>query len=264
MTGKSKLPEVKTKNQHQLNLAIENFIKEKDRQGESYTTEEKDFISQYSGSGGLASKGAEANEGLLYEFYTPLWLCEQMWKLANHCGYDGGTVLEPSVATGNLIHHAPDYSKCVGFETNPASARICEILHPGCKVHTGYFETAFLEPPRFTSKLKGKTTWLKEYPFSLVIGNPPYGRYRNLYSSYFDRRFFKQVEIFFIYQGLQMLKPEGLMVYVLSSNFLRTGDKYDEAKKEIEKIADFVDAYRLPTVFKYSEVPTDIMVLRKK
>jgi len=53
-------------------------------------------------------------------------------------------------------------------------------------------------------------------------------------------------------------------VYLLSSNFLKTGDKYTTAKDAIGTLADLVDAYRLPKVFTYSDVPTDIIVLRKK
>lgn len=254
----------KFKNQYEVNQYIQSFIAQKDDKGEGYTDTDKELIARYSGSGGLASKGAKADAGLLYEFYTPEWLCALLWKLAFHHGYDGGTVLEPSCATGNLFKDAPDTSKCVGFETNPTSARIAQILYPKATVHTGYFETAFLEPPRFVSKIKGKTTWLEEYPFSLVIGNPPYGIYKNRYSSYFDKKLFKQVEIFFIYQAIQVLKSGGLLVYLISQNFLRTGDKYNHAKERIGQLADLIDAYRLPKVFAQSDVPTDILVLRKK
>jgi hypothetical protein len=73
-----------------------------------------------------------------------------------------------------------------------------------------------------------------------------------------------QIEQFFIYYGLQMLKKDGLLIYILGSNFLRNGLTYTKAKEEIGKYAELVDAYRLPAVFKNSEVPTDIIVLRKK
>lgn len=252
------------KNQYQVNQYIETFIQQKDLLKESYSAEEKALIRRYSGSGGLASKGAKADAGLLYEFYTPDWLCKKVWELALHYGYDGGTVLEPSVATGNFFEDAPDKSKCTGFETNPISARIAKILYPEATLHTGYFETAFLQPPRFTTKIKDSTTWLKGYPFSLVIGNPPYGIYKNRYSTYFDKKLFRQIELFFIYQGLQLLKKDGLLIYVISQNFLRNGDKYATAKAAIGKIADLQDAYRLPKVFSHSDVPTDIIILRKK
>lgn len=250
-------------NQHQINLEIEKFVKEKDSKNESYTQADIDYILQYSGAGGKGKFGAKG-EGVLYEFYTPEFICELMWKLALHYGYDGGTVLEPSIATGRLIQHAPDKSKCIGFEINPTTARICEIAYPKAKIYNGYFETAFLQPDRFTSLFRGSVTWLNQYPFSLVIGNPPYGLYKNMYSGYFNKKLFKQIEIFFIYKGLEMLKKGGLLVYILSSNFLSNGISYDYAKQEIGKIADIIDAYRLPKVFETSDVPTDIMILKRK
>lgn len=255
----------KSVNQYTLNKQIEAFIREKDSKKESYSQDDISFIQKYEGSGGQGSKGA-TGEGVLYEFFTPDYIVELMWKLAYKYGFDkNGTVLEPSIATGRIIKPAPDQSKVTGFEINPTSARICEITYPEAEIHPGYFETAFLEPPRFTSKIKGdKLTWLSGYPFSLVIGNPPYGKHKNKYSSYFTSPKMQQIELFFMYYGLKLLSSGGLLVYLTSSNFLRNGISYNSEKKEIGQITDLVDAYRLPPVFRFSEVPTDIIVLRKK
>lgn len=251
-------------NQFELNKQIQQFILQKDKNAESYSTADRKFIAQYEGSGGQGSKGA-SGEGVLYEFFTPDFICELMWKLAYRYGFKaGGSVLEPSVGTGNLLKWAPNNSKCYGFEINPISKRITEIFYPDAKIYEGYFETAFLQEPRFTSRLKDKITWLEGYPFSLVIGNPPYGKYKNKYSSYFTRPKMHQIELFFMYQGLQLLKPGGLMVYLTGSNFLRNGISYQSEKLELEKLADIVDAYRLPPVFKFSKVPTDIIVFKRK
>lgn len=251
-------------NQFELNKQIQQFILQKDKNAESYSTADRKFIAQYEGSGGQGSKGA-TGEGVLYEFFTPDFICELMWKLAYRYGFKaGGSVLEPSVGTGNLLKWAPNNSKCYGFEINPISKRITEILYPDAKIYEGYFETAFLQPPRYTARLKDKLTWLEGYPFSLVIGNPPYGKYKNKYSSYFTRPKMHQIELFFMYQGLQLLKPGGLMVYLTGSNFLRNGISYQSEKLELEKLADIVDAYRLPPVFKFSKVPTDVIVLKRK
>jgi hypothetical protein len=188
-----------------------------------------------------------------------------MWLLAYRYGFKpSGTVLEPSVGTGKLLQHAPNKNRCYGFEINPISRRITQILYPEAKIYDGYFETAFLSPPRFTATLKSQLTCVEGYPFSLVIGNPPYGKYKNRYSSYFTKPKMHQIELFFMYQGLQMLKPGGLLVYLTGSNFLRNGISYQTEKAEMEKLADILDAYRLPPVFKFSKVPTDIIVLKRK
>ena len=251
-------------NQFELNKQIQQLILKKDKAGETYSFDEKKFIAQYEGSGGQGSKGA-TGEGVLYEFFTPDFVCELMWKLAYRYGFKaGGSVLEPSVGTGNLLKWAPNNSKCYGFEINPISKRITEILYPDAKIYEGYFETAFLQEPRYTARLKDKLTWLEGYPFSLVIGNPPYGKYKNKYSSYFTKPKMHQIELFFMHYGLQLLKPGGIMVYVTGSNFLRNGITYQSEKLEIEKLADILDAYRLPPVFKFSKVPTDIIVFKRK
>jgi type I restriction-modification system DNA methylase subunit len=255
----------KTVNQHTLNKQIEDFIREKDAKNEAYSPEDIAFIQQYEGSGGQGSKGA-SGEGVLYEFFTPDYIVELMWELAYRHGFDtAGTVLEPSIATGRLIKPAPDKSKVTGFEINPVSARICQITYPEAEIHKGYFETAFLQPPRYTSKLKGdQLTWLTGYPFSMVIGNPPYGKHKNKYSSYFPTPKMQQIELFFMYYGLKLLKSGGLLVYLTSSNFLRNGISYNSEKNSIGELADMMDAYRLPPVFRFSEVPTDIIILKKK
>lgn len=253
------------KNQYQLNKEIESFIRDKDKRSESYSLSDIEFIQKYEGSGGQGSKGA-TGEGILYEFYTPDYVVKLMWELAFRYGFDkSGTVLEPSIATGRLIEPAPDKTKCIGFEINPISARIAETSFPGATIYQGYFETVFMQPERFTKRLPlSQLTWLKEYPFSLVIGNPPYGKYRNKYSSYFPTPKMPQIEQFFMYYGLQLLKPGGLLIYLTSSNFLRNGLTYNKAKDEIGKFAELVDAYRLPPVFRFSEVPVDIIVFKRK
>lgn len=251
-------------NQFELNKQIEEFIRRKDKAGEAYGFDDIAFITQYEGSGGQGSKGA-TGEGVLYEYFTPDYICELMWKLAFRYGFKSqGTVLEPSIGTGNLLKWAPDKSKCYGFEINPTSKRITEIRFPESKIYEGYFETAFLQEPRYTARLKDKLTWLEGYPYSLVIGNPPYGKYKNKFSSYFTKPKMHQIELFFMYRGLQLLKPGGLMVYITGSNFLRNGISYQGEKLELEKIADILDAYRLPAVFKFSKVPTDIIVFKRK
>jgi type I restriction-modification system DNA methylase subunit len=255
----------KTVNQYTLNKQIEAFIREKDSKKETYSSDDIAFIQQYEGSGGQGSKGA-SGEGVLYEFFTPDYIVDLMWELAYKHGFDKeGIVLEPGIGTGRMIAPAPDKNLVVGFEINPISARICEITYPEAQINNAYFETAFLAPSRYTSKIKNdRLTWLSGYPFSLVIGNPPYGKHKNKYSSYFTTPKMQQIELFFMYYGLKLLKPGGLLVYLTSSNFLRNGISYNSEKDSIGKLAELVDAYRLPPVFRFSEVPTDIIVLKRK
>lgn len=201
----------------------------------------------------------------LYSFFTPIWLCEVMYQLAIRYGFDkGGKVLEPSCGTGNFLTVLDNPQNATAFELDPLNSKIARKRVPEATIYNQYFETAFLQPPRYTTKLKNSDTWLKDAPFDLVIGNPPYGKYLGMYSRYFSSLKIKQVEQFFMYQCLQLLKKDGLLVFITASSFLRNKDTYTKAKKRIGQLAEFVDAYRMPKVFKNTQVPTDIIILKKK
>lgn len=224
---------------------------------------EKEKLREYSGNGG---KKGTTERGILDEYYTPDYVCEFMYGLAVKHGYESGKVLEPSCATGNIIrpiYERNDYTHIDAFEINQTSRDICKKLYPNVNIHENYFETAFLEPPRFSTK--AKKTWLQNAPYDLVIGNPPYGKHVNRYSSYFSGKDkFAQVEMFFMYKSLDLLRKGGLLVFITSTNFMSTGNAYQGAKDRIGEIAELVDAYRLPKVFEKTDICTDIIVLRKK
>lgn len=209
----------------------------------------------------------EPNEGQdrLYSFFTPVWLCEVMYGLAKKNGFPtNGKVLEPAAGTGNFLTVLDKPQNCTAFELNELNCEIAKKRSPKTTFFNQYFETAFLQPPRFTSKIKNEVTWLKEYPFDLVIGNPPYGKYKNFYSSYFKSLKIKQTELFFMYQSMRLLKPGGLLVFITAQNFMRNEKTYNKEKELIGKYAEFVDAYRMPEVFKNTQVPTDILIFKRK
>ena len=243
--------------------AVEALLRQKAATGEPWTDSEKEFLRSYEGGGGI--KGA-TGRGVIDEFYTPTYLVSLMWMLAKKHGYQRGTpVLEPSCGPGRFFADAPPDSPLVGFEINPFSYQIAKVLYPEATLYHDYFETAFLEPDRFTTRIKGaKPTWLKDYPFGLVIGNPPYGVYKNQYSGYFKSPKVYQIENFFMYYGLQLLGPGGLLIYLTSSNFMRNGEKYNSIKEKIGEISQLVDAVRLPSVFKNSKVPVDILIFKRR
>ena len=213
----------------------------------------------------------EPNDGTnrLYSFFTPLWLCEVMYKLAIRYGFDPskGKILEPACGTGNFLEVLDKSENCTAFELDPLNFRIAQKRAPKVKhFFNSHFETAFLKEPRFTSVISSRSkdiTWLKDYPFDLVIGNPPYGKYNNFYSSYFKNLRIKQVELFFFYQSLRLLKKGGLLAFITGSNFLRNNNTYEHEKKLMGKYAEMIDAYRMPKVFKNTSVPTDIIILKR-
>lgn len=236
------------------------------REGHRLTDNERLILRGYQGNGGKKVH----ERGVLDEFYTPDYICDIMYRLAIKYGYCNGDILEPSCATGNIVrpfYESGNYQHIDAFEINPKSREIFNALYSNerIKCYDLYFEQAFLEPPRYSNKLKGKTTWLPNYGYNLVIGNPPYGKHKNLYSAFFNGKDkFEQIEMFFMYKCLQLLNSAGLLIFITSTNMMSTGNKYQSAKDKIGEIANLLDAYRLPSVFKSTQICTDIIVLQKK
>lgn len=249
-----------------MRLSQENINKEVkailSKNSKEFTLDEISLIKQY-----------EPNDGQnkLYSFFTPDWLCDIMVKLAIKNGFNpqNGRVIEPSAGTGNFItalrNNGVSEKNIRAFELDNTNYEIAKILNPKTTIINGYFEQYFLQPSRYTKLfkgVKGEPTWSKLYPFDLTIGNPPYGTHKNRYSSYFKKPKFKQIEQFFIYKGLELLKKGGLLVYITGSGFMR--GSYEKEKQSIGELAEFIDAYRMPKVFKNTQVPTDILIYKKK
>lgn len=248
-------------NQHELNQSIERFIDEKDKEGDGYSENDKNHILQYTGSGGLIRQGA-SGEGILYEFYTPDEIVQRMWGLADLYGFTGGNILEPACGTGRFLKYVPVESHAIGFEVNHYAKRIAEILYPWAEVIEAPFESIFFAG---NVHLKDQHKW-KEY-FDLVIGNPPYGPFSGKYSGMGEKTWTgaTQYDQYFMLRNLDLLKPRGLLIFLIPSSFLDNDDKYVDVQKKIDEKAELVDAYRLPNkIFPNTDWGTDIIVLRKK
>lgn len=225
-----------------------------------------DCAHSMSDGGKINEEGSRKGTGMLYEFFTPEIPAEKMWQLANKYGFkQDGKVLEPAVGNGRLVVGAPVKSNVTAFEINPDNIDMLKQKYPEVKVYPQSFETAFLEYPRLNSKIKSKTipTWLTDYPFDLVIANPPYGKFTGFYASFFNYK--TQFEHWFIEYTLKLLKPGGLGIYLIPSSFLRNGISYNTVKERIFEQAKLLEAYRLPAnIFAKTQIGTDIIVLQKK
>lgn len=227
---------------------------------ESLTEEERYTLEQYEGLGSQVQTG-KIDKGLLHQFYTPYILCKKMYELAAFYGVPnhGIKILEPSFGAGRFFKFAPENSEVYGFDPDKVNSQIVSLLYPKVTIYTKELETAFLEAPRYNRK--AKKSWLPE--MDLVIGNPPYGKYAGYYSSYMPKEF-NRFEFLFIYLGLELLKPGGLLVYIVSQNILNNGAMYNGMKEKILKSATFVDSIRMPNgIFSTTEVGTDILILQK-
>lgn len=212
-------------------------------------------------------EGSSTGTGALYEFFTPDEVVKKMWQLIYENGFDGGNILEPALGSGRLLKYAPKNCNLTGFEINNENLEKAKsILTPNfnkVELLNQSFETSFLEPPRFNSKVKKRVTWLSQYPFDLVIANPPYGKFTGLYKTHFS--FSGQFEHFFIEYSMKLAKSGAIGCFLIPSSFLRNGISYNSVKQRIFADNKLVDAYRLPNnIFKKTQIGTDILILKKK
>ncbi len=228
----------------------------------SQDTFEKDdlyTLEQYEGLGSQTQTGI-VDKGLLHQFYTPYIIVKKMYDLAFHYGFTTGNILEPSMGTGRFFKYAPEGAQCIGFDPDKKNVEIAKILYPNSIIHQEAFETAFLEQPRLNKM--AKKSWLPEQ--DLVIGNPPYGDYIGYYKSYMPT-VFKRFEFLFIYLGLKTLRQGGLLVFIVSQNFMNNGSMYKGMKEKILELGTFIDAIRLPNgIFSSTDVGTDIIIFKRK
>lgn len=270
------------KNPFEKVQAIEKMIDEKGENPDNYSVIEKKFLTEYTGIGGMEKYGAKARDvgtgkesdyGLLYEFFTPDSLCRMMWGLAyKHSGsMQIKDVLEPSMGAGAFVGQAPLNVNVDGYDINKYCYMINKILYTEERFNFYHdsFEKLFIENNR---SVMGDVTPM----YDLVIGNPPYGTYQGEYAvlgnAKSEKKHTKADNFidYFISRGLDLLRPNGLLIYVIGSlpvfgslPFLET--KMKSSKRKIMSKCDLVDAYRLGTsMFEFTKVDADIIVLRKK
>lgn len=242
-------------NQHELNQSIENFIKNKEY--DKYVelpNDIKNWLKSYTGAGGLEKQGAKG-KGLLSEYYTPKNIVKKMWDLtAQYINTDGAKVLEPSVGIGRFLESAPDNTTFDVVEMNPISAKITELLYPNANVEVGEFQKRFIKN---NTPVKNVTP-----EYDIVIGNPPYGPYNGIFKGMGEGKGIDRFETYFINRGLDSLKENGIMTFIIPSSFL--DGAITPSKLQIGQKAALLDAYRLPeNTFDTTSQGTDIIVLRK-
>ena len=256
--------------QQELNAEITELVKTKVASGDDWSLDEIAFIQQYTGDGGMK---VENSRGILYEYYTPKEIASRMMQLAYDHGFVGGNVLEPSVGIGRFLQYI-DPSNCyvdayeyAGKDETTGkvidtSFQICKATYPWVNVKNAEFESIFYAG-------NSRVGHAEEY--DLVIGNPPYGKFLGSYSGTKRERrkavkyMGKTYDQYFLWAGIQLLNPGGLLVYIMPSTFLSNDKTYGAFKNDIFKQADLLDAYRMPLrLFDFTGIGTDIVVFKKR
>ncbi|WP_232314972.1 Eco57I restriction-modification methylase domain-containing protein [Picosynechococcus sp. PCC 7003] len=120
--------------------------------------------------------------------------------------------------------------------------------------------------------------WEKAFPevmadggFDVVIGNPPYVRQELLspFKPYLEQHYecydgVADLYVYFYEKGVKLLKPQGMMSYIVTNKWLRAGygeplRKFFAEKTEVEQIIDFGHA----PIFKDADTFPCIVVVKK-
>lgn len=211
-------------------------------EGGPYTAEDLAQFRQYSGNGGCGDS--------LNEFYTDPGVARGMWAALRSLGFEHGTALEPSCATGVFLHTAPAGVRVTGVEMDPTSAGVAHALHGDRhEIITASFE-------RFATT--------DDRQFDVVIGNPPYGPRGGMVRD--DKKDIADAERYFTDTALDKAKPGGLVALVVPTGIMdsKSGRGFRE---DMLRKGQFLGAQRMPnTAFEHShtEVTTDVIFLRKR
>lgn len=216
------------------------------------TAEDKALLAQYEGGGGL-NEGGQSTKAVLTEFYTPRDVISKVWELVDKYNPNQKKkVLEPSSGIGRFAEgRSEDFTLC---ELDETSARIAGILHPDSEVKQGAFQNLFMQ--------NNAVTGYKGTLYDVVIGNPPYGAYNDLYKGLGEGKHHSRYEEYFIDRSLDTLKDGGILAFVVPSSFLRGKD--GKGKQAIAKKGKLLEAWRLPKgTFSSTDVGTDIIIIQK-
>jgi N12 class adenine-specific DNA methylase len=167
------------------------------------------------------------------------------WSLLSGMGLDRGNALEPSAGIGNFIGLAPQGIRWGAVELDGITSGILSGLYPQAAVASTGFQNIVPHAQQ-----------------DLVISNFPFDN--NVKLDYRGERF--SLHDFFFLQGLEHLRPGGVLVGITSHYTL---DKLNpRVRTLLNQQAEFLGAIRLPnTAFSKNagtQVVTDVIFLQKK
>lgn len=247
--------------------------------GERATEKQMQTLRKFSGWGGL---GKAFNEGTSYApnpiakklrellgekayqeavmsansaYYTPAYVVDTLWDIAEQMGFNGGNILEGSAGIGNILGQMPtnisERSDIHAIEIDGTSGGILSLLYPDAKVEIQGFEQ----------------TRIPNGSVDLAITNIPFVTGLRVNDTTGDKdlsKKFHNIHDFCIAKNVRKLREGGLGIFITSNGTL------DNSKKLRDWIvseggADFVGAFRMHNkTFGGTGVTSDIVVIRKR
>ena len=261
------------KEQFRANIEAIQLLKQLESENKQAAPEQQTILAKYMGWGGLSDafdshKDSWSNEynelqellspeeyssaraTVLNSHFTSPVIIQAMYKGLEQLGFDGGTILEPSMGVGNFFGAMPENikenSKVYGVELDDLTGRIAKQLYPEANIQIkGFQKTAF-----------------NSNSFDVAVGNVPFGT-NKIYDN--ELQCYDLIHDYFFKKALDKVHPGGIVAFVTS---MGTMDKASEGvRKYLAERAELVGAVRLPdTAFKNANtsVTSDIIFLKKR
>ena len=248
--------------------------------GETATPEQMSVLRQFSGWGGLGAAfsdggydwkqrernkkirellGEEAYEQAVMSansaYYTPAYVVDTLWDIANQLGFKGGNILEGSAGIGNILGQMPtmvsERSNIHAIEIDGTSGGILSLLYPDAKVQIQGFEQ----------------TRIPNGSVDLAITNVPFVtglRVNDITGDSDLSKKFHNIHDFCIAKNVRKLREGGLGIFISSNGTL------DNSKALRDWVvndggSDFIGAFRMNNkTFGGTTVTSDIIVIRKR
>lgn len=248
--------------------------------GETATPEQMSVLRQFSGWGGLGAAfsdggydwkqrernkkirellGEEAYEQAVMSansaYYTPAYVVDTLWDIANQLGFKGGNILEGSAGIGNILGQMPtmvsERSNIHAIEIDGTSGGILSLLYPDAKVEIQGFEQ----------------TRIPNGSVDLAITNVPFVTGLRVNDTTGDSdlsKKFHNIHDFCIAKNVRKLREGGLGIFISSNGTL------DNSKALRDWVvndggSDFIGAFRMNNkTFGGTTVTSDIIVIRKR
>lgn len=248
--------------------------------GETATPEQMGVLRQFSGWGGLGAAfsdggydwkqrernkkirellGEEAYEQAVMSansaYYTPAYVVDTLWDIANQLGFKGGNILEGSAGIGNILGQMPttvsERSNIHAIEIDGTSGGILSLLYPDAKVEIQGFEQ----------------TRIPNGSVDLAITNVPFVTGLRVNDTTGDSdlsKKFHNIHDFCIAKNVRKLREGGLGIFI-SSNGTLDNSKALRDWVVNEGGSDFIGAFRMNNkTFGGTTVTSDIIVIRKR
>lgn len=248
--------------------------------GETATPEQMSVLRQFSGWGGLGAAfsdggydwkqrernkkirellGEEAYEQAVMSansaYYTPAYVVDTLWDIANQLGFKGGNILEGSAGIGNILGQMPttvsERSNIHAIEIDGTSGGILSLLYPDAKVEIQGFEQ----------------TRIPNGSVDLAITNVPFVTGLRVNDTTGDSdlsKKFHNIHDFCIAKNVRKVREGGLGIFI-SSNGTLDNSKALRDWVVNEGGSDFIGAFRMNNkTFGGTTVTSDIIVIRKR